>query len=82
VTVWIDGRMLLEPMNDPDRGRFGIGSRNLAEMLYRIGPSDIEMVEVFRGPSQIPGEFHWDGCAAVAVWTRYYPVADSTRPRP
>ena len=41
------------------------------EMLSRVHPSSIEMIEVFRGVSQLPGEFHWDGCAVVAVWTRW-----------
>ncbi len=73
--MWIDGQMLIEPMGES--GPYGIGAANLAEMLERIAPSSIEMVEVFRGPAQIPGEFHWDGCAAIAIWTRYHPGADS-----
>ncbi len=41
------------------------------EILERISPSDIEMIEVFRGVSQIPGVFHWDGCAVIAIWSRW-----------
>ena len=41
------------------------------ELLSRVNPSDIEMIEVFRGASEIPGVFHWNGCAVVAVWTRW-----------
>jgi len=41
------------------------------EMLSRINPSDIEMIEVYRGASEIPGVYHWDGCAVIAVWTRW-----------
>jgi hypothetical protein len=78
VTVWIDGHMLIESRGED--GRHGPGSAILAELLQRIGPTDIEMVEVFRGPAQIPGEFHWDGCAAIAIWTRYNPGADSAPP--
>ena len=40
------------------------------EILSRINPADIEMIEVFRGPSEIPAVYHWNGCAVVAVWTR------------
>jgi len=40
------------------------------EILSRVNPSDIEMIEVFRGVSEIPGEFHWNGCAVIAIWTR------------
>jgi len=82
VTVWIDGQMLIE--SNPavaDAGHYGVGSTNLAEQLQRIAPAGIEMVEVFRGPSQIPGEFHWDGCAAIVIWTRYNPGPDTTRTR-
>ena len=82
VTVWIDGQMLIEPTHPPgEKGLFGVGSLDLAEQLQRISPEGIEMVEVFRGPSQIPGEFHWDGCAAIVIWTRYNPGPDSTRRR-
>ena len=77
VTVWIDGQRLIE--SHAERGLHDDGSTRLAEMLERIAPAGIEMVEVFRGPSQIPGEFHWDGCAAIVIWTRYEPGADSTR---
>jgi len=40
------------------------------EILSRINPADIEMIEVFRGASEIPGVYHWNGCAVIAVWTR------------
>ncbi len=40
------------------------------EILSRVNPSDIEMIEVFRGPSQIPAELHWNGCAVIAIWRR------------
>jgi hypothetical protein len=82
VTVWIDGKMQLSstsPGRDP-----GHPGRNidLAEHLARITPSDIEMVEIYRGASQIPGVFHWDGCAVIAIWTRYNRGADSAAGRP
>ncbi len=41
------------------------------EILDRVHPSDIEMIEVYRGAGQIPGAFHWDGCAVVAIWLRW-----------
>jgi outer membrane receptor protein involved in Fe transport len=40
------------------------------EVLQRVNPGDIEMIEVFPGPSEIPAEFHWNGCAVIAIWTR------------
>jgi len=47
------------------------GEDPVVEMLSRVNPSDIEMIEVYRGLSEIPGVFHWDGCAVIAVWTRW-----------
>ena len=89
VTVWIDGQRLMPAGGqvgfDPEAGS-GLGhpgrDYQLAEMLSRITPTGIEMVEVYRGASQIPGVFHWDGCAAIAIWTRYNRGADSAGGRP
>lgn len=78
VTVWINGRMLQE-QGGGNQGEHGAGSFKLAEMLSRISASGIEMMEINRGPGQIPGQFHWDGCAAIVIWTRYNPVSDTTR---
>lgn len=79
VTVWIDGQRLIGHQALRG-GRYGPNALELAEMLERIAPSGIEMVEVFRGPSQIPGEFHWDGCAAIAIWTRWNPKSAHKEP--
>jgi hypothetical protein len=54
----------------PSRG-LSFDEEPLVEMLSRVNPSDIEMIEVFRGPSEIPGVFHWNGCAVIAIWTRW-----------
>ncbi len=62
-----------------DTGEHGINSLKLVEMLTRIAPNAIEMVEVYRGPGQIPGQFHWNGCAAIVIWTRYNPVRDTAK---
>jgi hypothetical protein len=78
VTVWIDGQMLMPSSGGGHPGR----DYALAEMLSRITPTGIEMVEVYRGASQIPGVFHWDGCAVIAIWTRYYRGADSAGRKP
>lgn len=75
VTVWIDGQRLIEP-------RQGTDVYKLAEMLSRITATGVEMMEIYRGPGQIPGEFHWDGCAAVVIWTRHNPGIDTTTRSP
>lgn len=79
VTVWINGQRVIEPMAPMvDHVSHGVGSAILAELLQRITPSTIEMVEVYRGVGDIPGEFHWEGCAAIAIWTRYNPPVGSS----
>ena len=42
----------------------------VGEMLDRINPSDIELMEIYRGPSELPGEFHDGNCGAIVIWTR------------
>ncbi|HEU5218125.1 MAG TPA: carboxypeptidase regulatory-like domain-containing protein [Gemmatimonadales bacterium] len=56
VAVWIDGA---RTMTD-----------NHNEALGYLRASDIEMIEVYRGPGQIPAEFLADSCAAIVIWTR------------
>lgn len=42
----------------------------VVEMLDRVDPRSIAMMEVYRGLSQIPGEFQNDNCAAIVIWTK------------
>lgn len=65
VTVWIDGQ------RQYPAGGGVAGPTQVAEMISRISPTGIEMIEVFRGVSQIPAEYHIDGCAVIAIWTRW-----------
>ncbi len=41
-----------------------------AEMLDRVDPRGVELIEVYRGVGQLPAEFHDDNCAAIVIWTR------------
>jgi len=66
ITVFVDGVRQLS-----DSSALGLGEEPVIETLSRINPSDIEMIEVFRGPSEIPGIYHWNGCAVIAIWTRW-----------
>jgi len=66
ISVFIDGVLQLES----DR-TFGLGEEPAVEMLSRINLADIEMIEVYRGASEIPAVFHWNGCAVIAIWTRW-----------
>jgi hypothetical protein len=56
VAVWIDGARVM--------------TNNHNEALDYLRPANIEMIEVYRGPGQIPGEFLDDSCAAIVIWTR------------
>lgn len=40
------------------------------EMLNRLNLRDVEMIEIFRGPGELPPEFNDGNCAAIVVWTR------------
>lgn len=56
VAVWIDGARVM--------------TDNHNEALEYLRASDVEMIEVYRGPGQIPGEFLSDACAVIVIWTR------------
>jgi hypothetical protein len=77
VVVFIDGERLLPYMPiSAAAGRGVIAERRgqggqLAEMLSRISAPQIEMVEVYRGTAEIPGELNEDACAVVFIWTRW-----------
>lgn len=50
----------------------------IGEILERISPNEIEMIEVYRGIGSLPPEFAGDACAAIAIWTRHGGVAPDT----
>ena len=43
---------------------------SVGQMLNQVNPADIEFVEIFRGPGELPGEFNDGNCGAIAIWTR------------
>ncbi len=64
VGVWIDGF----PQRPPESGLDN--QRAVGEMLDLIRPSQIEAIEVYSGPAELPAEFSSGVCAAIAIWTR------------
>jgi len=48
----------------------------VGELLERIDPGGVEMIEIFRGASELPGEFNDGNCGAIVIWTRM-PGGDS-----
>ncbi|MGH7559431.1 MAG: TonB-dependent receptor plug domain-containing protein [Gemmatimonadales bacterium] len=73
VAVYIDGQRQLPAKRIRDVGSTIGGNRELAEMLSRVSAPYIEMMEVYRGVGQIPGELNENACAVVAIWTRWNP---------
>ncbi len=75
VGVWVDGdrqyvdRIIEGSSGNPISAGAGL-SRGLGELLERYIPSQIEMVEVYRGSSEMPAEFIDNTCAAIVIWTR------------
>jgi hypothetical protein len=82
INVYVDGHKLLPPRTDLTTGspsplmmgaqvsRDPLVRGMVGEMLNRISPNDIELVEIFRGPGELPPEFNDGNCGAIAVWTR------------
>ena len=66
VTVYIDGERQRPSAGAVGRG----GGAAVSEMLSRVSAPQVEMVEVYRGVSELPAEFRENSCAAIAIWTR------------
>lgn len=67
INVYIDGRKLMPEGAPSTSGSTG----SVGEMLDRIPPGDIELIEIFRGPGELPGEFSDGNCGAISIWTRW-----------
>jgi hypothetical protein len=87
INVYIDGRKLmgeasasaesiLQRMQSVSFGDDALAGQRrtmaaVGEMLERIPPGDIELIEIFRGPGELPGEFNDGNCGAISIWTRW-----------
>lgn len=81
VSVWIDGQKQRYPdlpvtrIHQTRPGglvnfRADTVSMITGEYLQRVIPSQIEMMEIYSGPAEMPAEFLDDSCAAIAIWTK------------
>lgn len=72
ISVWIDGfQVRVTPQSGPGSRRgAGPTPADIGELISRILPSQIELVEVYSGPARMPAEYLGDSCAAIAFWTR------------
>lgn len=69
-----DGKVMMAASASGDREGEAETKREaqamVGTMLDRIAIGDIELIEVFRGPGELPPEFNEGNCGAIAVWTR------------
>ena len=56
--------MMVQRARDPEIA--GI----VGEMLSRVNPRDIELIEIFRGPGELPPEFNDGNCGAIVIWLK------------
>jgi hypothetical protein len=75
VGVWIDGwkqRYNIVSVAGGIRSRRPLDARPMLTGIYleTVLPSQIEAMEVYRGPAEMPAEFLDDACAAIVIWTR------------
>jgi len=70
-TESIFNRMRSENGGDDALGNQRRTMAAVGEMLDRISPGDIELIEIFRGPGELPGEFNDGNCGAISIWTRW-----------
>ncbi len=75
VSVFIDGMRQIPTTRSESAAESGpvasVADEPEIELLSRVDVRDIEMIEVFRGAGEIPGVFHWNGCAVIAIWTKW-----------
>lgn len=49
----------------------GLQTGDIAQTLFELNVNNIEAMEVYTSPSQLPQEAMGNSCAAVFIWTRY-----------
>jgi len=79
INVYVDGHKLI-PINGVVAGRtqsaFARSAKDpeiagmVGEMLSRVNPAEVELMEIFRGPGELPPDFNDGNCGAVVIWTR------------
>jgi hypothetical protein len=63
VQVYIDGRRFT---------RFSDGETAADAAMASVSPGSIQAMEVYTGVAQVPGEFAYDACAVILIWTKRY----------
>lgn len=66
-------QMGLPVFNDPSTNiRVFLNGMDIgdASQLATINPAEIEAMEIYKGPGELPAEARGKGCAAIFIWTR------------
>lgn len=50
-----------------------LSSRDAVDFLDGMKAVEVEAMEVYQGPSQLPAEARGNACAAIYIWTRFLP---------
>ena len=64
IQVWVDGKRWT---NYSTGGRFDVDAKTA---LRDVHPSSIQLMEIYSGPANIPGEFLDDACAVIVIWRK------------
>ncbi len=67
------GATLISGANIQRLAYFLDGLRTTGDLLTVFRPQNIEAIEIYRGPSELPPEAMGNACAAVFIWTRRSP---------
>jgi len=70
INVYLDGRKMIPRHYLESTRRAGGLGHPVGELLDRISVADVELIEIFRGPSELPPEFNDGNCGAISLWTR------------
>lgn len=73
IQVYVDGvRVTMVPQTRNPLARGYGGPDEVTLILKNLNMADIEFIEVYRGPAEIPADFVNDACAVIAIWTKAY----------
>jgi outer membrane receptor for ferrienterochelin and colicin len=61
--VYIDGQKIADP-------KMGADSLHGSSLADYVQPSDVAVIEVYRGPSELPATLPQDKCGGLFIWTK------------
>ena len=70
VQVWVDGFKVTAVSYASAGGPSS--AESLADILGRIPPSSVQLIEVYTGVARLPAEYLDDACAVILIWTKRF----------